>query len=336
MRFLTFFFFSLCLFFAPRASAQERYRLVFWNVENLFDTYDDSTRNDDDFTPQGQFRWTQKRYRDKLNHLAQTLLSLGEQTGNIMQPPLAIGLAEVENDKVLRDLCRGTILRNCHYDFIHFDSPDRRGIDNALLYRKELFHPFLTQNIFVSDSASHFFTRDILLVEGTVGNNDTLILIVNHFPSKRNADNEHRRKEIAKRLRYVMDTLSAAHPNGVLVVMGDFNSTPQEPVIKKTLVGNDGRYLNLMADSDALGSYKYQGRWSLLDQIIVSRNVADNATPCPFQISSDKGQVFSPSFLLQDDERNMGQKIYRTFLGPKYIGGYSDHLPVYVDLQKRK
>ena len=336
MRFLTFLFFLLCLFYAPTAYEQERYRLVFWNVENLFDTYDDTTHNDDDFTPQGQYRWTAKRYKVKQHHLAQTILSLGEYDGNIMQPPLAIGLAEVENDKVLRDLCRGTLLRKYHYDFIHFDSPDRRGIDNALLFRRDSFHPFLAQNIGVSDSSLHFFTRDILLVEGTTGKGDTLILLVNHFPSKRNADNEHRRKDIAGRLRYIMDTVTAAHPNGALIVMGDFNSTPDENVIRKTLIGNDRRYMDLMSNSDALGSYKYQGRWTFLDHIIVSRNIIDTESSCPIRIASEKGQVFDREFLLQDDERNMGQKVYRTFLGPKYIGGYSDHLPIYVDLQRRK
>jgi predicted extracellular nuclease len=337
MRFLTFLFLSILSLTYSFAYAQDSYRLVFWNVENLFDTQDDSTRNDDDFTPQGQYHWTENRYRSKQNHLAQTIIAVGENTGGALQMPLVVGLAEVENDKVLRDLCRGTSLRNFRYDAVHYDSPDRRGIDNALLYRSTLFQPFFSRNICVSDSSQNFYTRDILLVEGATNQGDTLVILVNHFPSKRSSDNDRWRFSVAKRLRYIMDTVAAAHPSAAIIAMGDFNVAPDEPEIRNALMrNNDGRFINLMADSDQRGSYNYQGYWSFLDQIIVSHNLAVADTVCPLRLRSERGRAFDAGFLLIDDGKNLSQKTFRTYLGIRYLGGYSDHLPVYIDLERRK
>lgn len=332
--FLTFLFFCLLLIIPRESSSQERYRLVFWNVENLFDTWDDSTKNDDAFTPTGENHWNNKRYKAKLTNIYKTLVAIGDNNGHFNMP-LAIGLAEVENDKVLRDLTKGTPLRRFNYGFVHYDSPDQRGIDNALLYRKELFKPYLAKAINVSGSST--YTRDILLVEGTTCNGDTLIFLVNHFPSKRGGVTaDKQRMAIAKRLRYTMDTLATIHPTAAIVVMGDFNSTPHDNEIAEGLMRKgDTCFVNLMASAKAgQGSYNYQGSWSFLDQIIVSRNLASTDSNCPLHLVARQGQAFCADFLLTGDEKNLTHKPFRTFLGIKYLGGYSDHLPVFIDIER--
>lgn len=330
----------------PNMMGQSRYRLVFWNVENLFDTWDDSTRNDDAFTPTGDHRWTVRRYRDKLNKICKVVTALGESADSCLSPlkdvgrfeaPLVVALAEVESDKALRDLCKGTPLRKFGYEVVHFDSPDVRGIDNAILYRRDLFSPFLCRPLAVSDSSAGFLTRDILLVEGTTREGDTLIVVVNHFPSKRGgADSERRRRHVAKHLRLAMDTLSASHPSAAIVVMGDFNAAPDEEVIRKVLLaGSD--YVNLMDSlQPGRGTYNYQGHWTCLDQIMVPKRMIerDGSLPGALAVCRCGGRVFNAPFLLVDDGKYLGQKVNRTYSGVKYLGGYSDHLPVYVDLVK--
>lgn len=339
--FLTFLLLSHASSAQQEEAYNEHYRLVFWNVENLFDIWDDTTRQDDAFTPEGDNHWTARRYRKKLQHLCQTIAALGEYNNSSLQPPALIGLAEVENDKVLRDLCMGTPIRRLGYRYVHFDSPDQRGIDNALLYIEARFHPFMTQAINISDSSKGIFTRDILLVGGTTNDGDTLIVLVNHFPSKRGgATADRRRMATARKLRYVMDTIFNAHPTAAIVAMGDFNASPDEPEIKIGLMRNDqpdsARFVNLMAKVQSKrGSYKYQDQWSCIDQIIVSGNLVDKDSQCPLHTLHDKGQIFDADFLLVDDEKNMGSKVFRTYLGTKYIGGYSDHLPVFIDLEAK-
>lgn len=338
MRFLTFLFVLFVCSLPCRTVAQDFCRLAFWNVENLFDTQDDSTRNDDEFTPTGKNNWTAKRYKTKQQNLCKTIIAMGStsQSGSKLEMPLAIGLAEVENGKVLRDLCNGTPLRKFKYKYIHYDSPDKRGIDNALLYRSDVFKPFLSKNICTSDSSRGFYTRDILLVEGTTGKGDTIILLVNHFPSKRNIENEQHRIVIAQQLRHIMDTLLDAHPSAAIIAMGDFNAAPDEKEMRSILLKKSGcRFVNLMANKKGSGSYKYQGEWSFIDQIIVSENVTRKGG-CRLQLKSEEGEVFNADFLLVDDERYLGKKTNRTYLGPRYNGGYSDHLPVYVDLYRTK
>ncbi len=335
--FLTFLFFCIVAVSPLKSAAQDCYRLVFWNVENLFDTWDDSTRNDDDFTPAGKNRWSQKRYKTKLNHLYQTIAALGDDSSGHLNMPLVVGLAEVENDKVLRDLTKGTSLRRFNYGYIHFDSPDARGIDNALLYRRSLYTPFYSQAINVCSERRS--TRDILLVEGADINGDTLIFLVNHFPSKRGGETaDKHRASIAGRLRHIMDTLSAAHKAAAIIVMGDFNASPDDTqIMGKIAKDDDNSFVNLMANAKpGEGSYNYQGHWSFIDQIIVSKNITTVNPNSPFLLKTRQGQSFRAKFLLIDDDKNLSKKVYRTYLGIKYQEGYSDHLPVYIDLYRNK
>lgn len=335
--FLTFLFGFSSQSHCQSNSPNERYRLVFWNVENLFDIWDDSTRLDESFTPSGENRWTGKRYKTKLQHICQTLVAIGNEEVPTFQMPALIGMAEVENDKVLRDLCKGTPLRRFHYSFIHYDSPDQRGIDNAVLYRSDMFSPTLTKNISVSDSSVGFLTRDILLVEGCLSNGDTLIVLVNHFPSKRGgALADVRRMEVARILRHTMDTLALAHPNAAIVAIGDFNASPGESEIAEGVMRgqltSDDCFVNLMANiNPGRGTYKYQDQWSCIDQIIISQNLIQEHRASPY-LTTSGGKIFEGVFLLVDDDKYMGKKIFRTYLGMRYQGGYSDHLPVYLDL----
>lgn len=289
--------------------------MAFWNVENFFDTQHDTLKEDIAFTPLGENHWTAKRYANKRDKIYKMIAA--------MQYPAVVGLAEVENDRVLRDLCLGTPLRKYGYEFVHYESPDQRGIDCALLYRKELFQVFESRSIEVSDSAEAFFTRDILLVGGVLVGGDSCYLFVNHWPSKRNgAVAEQHRMEIARLLLGLMDSIQQTYPTALVLAMGDFNAAPEEDAISQGLgfhgtCRNSKGFCNLMCQiPKGEGSYKYKDSWSCIDQMIANRELAV--------------EVFAPQFMLTDDSRNMGKKPFRTYTAMKYLGGYSDHLPLIV------
>lgn len=301
--------------------AQEEWRwtIAFWNVENLFDTQHDTLKDDCAFTPEGDNHWTTKRYQDKQKKIFKTIAA--------MQWPTIVGMAEVENGHVLRDLCRNTPLRKLGYDFVHFESPDKRGVDCALLYRKGNFEVLEAQNICVSDTTDDFYTRDILLVGGVLSNNtglsDTCYILVNHWPSKRGgAEAERHRMEIAHRLLHTMDSLQRSHPAALIVAMGDFNASGDEEAMRLGLGFGGGEknaegFYNLMCQiPQGEGSYKYKDTWSCIDQVIANRKL--------------KVELFAPDFLLVNDEKYLGRKPFRTYTGMTYLGGYSDHLPVII------
>lgn len=292
----------LALLLGSRVGAQEA-KVGFWNVENLFDVVDDSlSAGDDDWTPQGAQHWTYRHYQRKLQDIYKTIVA--------MDCPLLMGLAEVENDRVLRDLCQGTPLARLGYQFVHYDSPDHRGIDCALLYRKDRFR-LMESSVIRFD----FATRDILQVVGVASGGDTLVLWVCHLPSKLGgAEAEARRVRCLHRLKEAMDSAALRFPSATLLAMGDFNAEPHELP--------DLGYRNLMASlPDGEGSYCYQGYWSCIDQMLTN-NAALSAS------------VFRPDFLLEPDVRRLTSKPRRTYLGPRYHGGVSDHLPVFVVIHK--
>ncbi len=294
-----------------------RWHIAFWNVENLFDTRRDSLHEDQAFTPDGENHWTQKRYAHKRNNIYRTVAAMGW--------PAVVGLAEVENSAVLRDLCLFTPLRRMGYGFVHFDSPDRRGVDCALIYRTDQFGLIEARPIGVSDSAVGFFTRDILMVEGVLGGADTCYLFINHWPSKLGgATADRHRMRIAHTLLRTMDSVHHHHPGALVLAMGDFNASPDEEAIRKGLAfGRDEQngcgFLNLMVHTPkGTGTYKYKDAWSCIDQMIANRRL--------------KVEIFAPDFLLTDDSRYLGQKPFRTYSGMKYLGGFSDHLPIIATL----
>lgn len=300
-------------------------RVAFWNVENFFDTRNDSLKDDNAFTPKGENHWNTKRFEQKRDNIYKVIAALGA--------PMVVGLAEVENKYVLEQLCRATPLRKFDYKWIHYDSPDVRGIDCAFLYRKDLFRPFRHKPVNMSNHSVNYLTRDVLMVGGVINGGDSLYILVCHMPSKLGGEYaERQRMRIVKTVRNIVDTLSVAHPSAAVVVIGDFNADPYEDDFRHSFgfvngSANPEGLTNLMYElPDGEGSHNYGGRWSYLDQIMVKPPVSDTSYVMP------KAVVFRRDFLLESDGRHQTQRPFRTYSGLKYKGGFSDHLPVYIDL----
>lgn len=316
---------------------QSRMRVVEYNLENYFDCTDDTLTNDDDFTPQGNRVWTPQRYIKKQMAIAKAIVALAE-----WQTPALIGLVEVENSKCLDDLLVYGPLKSFGYQYIHFDSPDRRGIDVALLYDEKQFRPLKAEPLPVTmDNDPNFTTRDILYVEGIAAQKDTLHVYLCHFPSRWGGAgaSEPKRVRAAQILKMHYDSLHRVHNRPLVLMMGDFNDTPQNRSIWRTLGAQPvhdtvvpQQLYNLMwqLHEDGKGTHKYQGEWSCLDQFIVSGALLDSQSG--LSTAEEMITVFQPSFMVIDDVRYGGMQPFRTYRGWKYEGGYSDHLPVFLDL----
>ncbi|MDR1414923.1 MAG: endonuclease, partial [Odoribacteraceae bacterium] len=310
------------------------YRVVFYNVENLFDPRDDPATRDDDFTPEGTRHWTWTRYNKKLLNISRALLLAGGQT-----PPLLIGLAEVENRRVLLDLTRRTTLARADYGIVHADSPDPRGIDVALLYRREHFRPlaeaFLPVRLGKSEPS-----RDILYCKGILHETDTLHLFVCHFPSMVGGvrASEWKRVAAATILLRHLDSIRRENPRTALIVMGDLNGPPgtlaqrrlgAKPAAARHPSSNALYNTAYHYRRAATGSYRYRGKWQTLDHILVSGSLLNGNFP--WQTPS-RMSILADETLLDDDKTHYGQKPFPTYHGRRYAGGYSDHLPVHVEL----
>jgi predicted extracellular nuclease len=305
----------LCLAFP--ALAQESFRILFWNTENLFDYKDDPKKNDNEFLPDATRRWTYFRYRDKLKNLAKGIIASGDE-----YVPDLVGLCEVENDSCLYDLTRRSPLKEAGYRYVMTDSPDQRGIDVALLYQRGSFKLLQHQSIRIPfKQVKKAPTRDILHVVGKVVSGDTLDVMVVHYPSRRGgkAKSEPYRLLVAEILKHAVDSVMQVRQNPNVVIMGDFNDGPSSPVMKKLC--SDGRLVNLMQGKKE-GTYRYRGAWEILDQFLVSENVR-----------TKNAEVLQHPFLLEEDEKYGGNKPFRTYNGMRYQGGFSDHLPIILDLQ---
>jgi len=308
----------------------QEYTVMFYNVENLFDTADDTTKDDDEFLPEGSRHWTEKRYWKKINALARVIVAAGE-----WELPALIGLGEVENEKVVSDLAFRSVLSAAGYKVIHRESPDARGIDLALLYRADIVHVVDCRSWIPEQQEGEVFNSRSLLYAKTVIGNDTLHLILCHWPSRRGGTLAAAdvRESIAELVRIKTDSLEASsNDTASIIVMGDFNAVPDDPVIK--IITDDYSLVNYAEDTavKGKGSYRYQGRWELIDQIFVSRSMTDPegkiyADPLSFR-------VFDAPFLLADDPDFPGKKPFATYGGYKWAGGYSDHLPVLITITK--
>lgn len=327
----------ICSGFFVSAGAQESCRIMFYNVENLFDTSDDPLTADEEFTPWGTKHWNRTRYTDKILKIAEVIECVGNGTW-----PCLVGLAEVENRWVLEDLTTKTGLAEGNYGIVHQDSPDYRGIDVALLYRKDYFQLLKTDFLrlqFPEDTTIR--TRDILYAAGVLGK-DTLHLFVCHFPSMVGGErqSEWKRERAAGTLRRKVDTLLAANPRAAIVIMGDLNgkaNTRAQKVLQtkdpdgKRKAGelyNTGYYLL----KKEYGTYRYRGKWQTIDHLILSGALLDGLSPW---MADRRMTIFSASFLLEEDKTYFGYKPRPTYRGLRYIGGYSDHLPIFIDLKKK-
>jgi endonuclease/exonuclease/phosphatase family metal-dependent hydrolase len=314
------------LFFAGGMAAQETrqtFQVMFYNVENLFDTYDDPHTNDNEFLPEGSRHWTSYRYYAHLQQTAKVVNAAGK-----WDTPTLIGLCEVENDSVLIHLTRRTSLRTQNYRYCITKSNDPRGINNALLYQADKFRLLSFGSLRIPFRNRARRSRDILHVSGLVITGDTLDVFVCHFPSRLGGEkaSEPARMDAAMYLRHLCDSLHAVRRTPNVLIMGDFNDMPSNSSIQTLVRSSDARrrLTNLFADAKKLnhaGSYKYRGEWNQLDQMMISSSWARYYEP-------GSAQIFMPSFLLKSDRSRSGYRPFRVYNGFKYEGGFSDHLPV--------
>jgi predicted extracellular nuclease len=316
----------LVILLAVSANAlwSQEFKVMFYNVENFFDIKDDPDTNDDDYTPEGVNHWNMHRFIRKRNNIYKTVIAAGRG-----QVPHIIGLCEVENRYVLRQLTEQTPLSKYNYGIVHYDSPDRRGIDVALLYLKDSFAVIASQACKVPGK-----TRDILYVKGTTNGGDTLHFFVNHWTSKwGGAASENSRTIAARVLKQLADSIFNDSRNANICIMGDFNDYPDSKPVKildaKPLHTNEGNgYLynmSLHLQDDNQGSIKFQNKWELIDLFFVSGNLLFNKTG--LTCSAGSIEIFSADFLMET-VTGEGKSPKRTYRGPAYIGGFSDHLPV--------
>ncbi len=315
-------------------------RIMFYNVENLFDTEDDPHKLDNEFLPESDKHWTPDKYWEKQRHIAKVILNLGQ-----WYTPALVGMAEIENRKVLEDMVGQQALRNLNYGIVHEESPDRRGIDVALIYRTDIFHPIHHHAYPVRfPFAPRSLTRDILYVKGTVGR-DTLHVFVNHWPSRRGGAeaSEPKRIRAAQVLRTIVDSLFRADYNPQIIIMGDFNDDPDNVSILDTLqthtevpVTGPEELFNPMyrMKKTGEGSLKYRGTWNLFDQLIISGSLLDDEGR--IRTSDTLVHIYRAPWLLTEDTRYPGNIPFRTYAGLRYLGGFSDHLPVFIDLLIRQ
>ena len=319
---------TLILFLSIPITAQNTFRVMFYNVENLFDTLDEPGKDDDEFTPNGSRHWNNKRYYNKINNLAKVITALGG-----WDTPVLIGLCEVENDKVVHDLTTYSPLRNMQYRYVITESEDARGINVALLYQRDRFKYLYHNNIrIIFPYNPQKRTRDVLHVTGQVITGDTLDVFVCHFPSRRGGQfaSEPDRIRTASVVRATVDSLKTCRSRVNILIMGDFNDEPSDKSLSQVLVKDDLYNLFLpISQSSRTGSYKFGEQWNFLDQIIVSRHLLDQQHP--FHVIPETATIFQTDFLLIDDRTNGGKRPKKTFHGYRYEGGYSDHLPVFVD-----
>ena len=304
------------------------------NCENLFDCQHDSLKNDTEFLPDGAYHWTRTRYWQKLNRVGQTILSCGEQqvtnqlseggvnNGKSWQLPDMVALCEVENDSVLRDLTKRSLLRNARYEYVMTNSPDERGIDVALMYSPYSFRLIESHSVRVKLVKGMRPTRDILYASGVVASGDTLHVIVAHLPSRRGGEMRSRpfRRAAAESVATVIDSIYNVSAEAKIILAGDFNDYNKSESIR-LLCSKRMKDISEKAkgSNGAKATYRYQGRWGSLDHIIVSESLAESVAEC---------YVNDALFLIEPDEKYGGVKPRRNYIGPRYLNGFSDHLPL--------
>ena len=323
-------FLSVCLLISAKLCSQHSMTVMFCNSENLFDPEDDPLKDDDSYTPGGDYHWTRTRYWDKLDAISKVIVAADEE-----QAPALVGLCEVENDNVLKDLTARSALKNAGYRYVMTDSPDRRGIDVALLYRRSFFRLLGYESLSVNlKKYGGGATRDILHATGVLENLDTLDIYVCHWPSRLNGteQTEPFRMCAASVVRESVDSIFRVRRKPYVIIMGDLNEGPDDPSVRVGLKAHpysrgyslDDRELVTVMDPFEDGSYKYEGLWDKYDQFIVSASLL-NGLGCTGMLDAC---ILRLPFLLADDDNYGGVKPFRTYNGRRYQGGYSDHLPV--------
>ena len=322
-------------------SAQnEPIRIAFWNMENFFDPFVDSTKSYNAFTEDGMQHWTKSRFYKKRNNMYKAILAMSEN-----RPIGIMGVCEVENEHVLSAVFEQTPLKKHNYRWVHYEGPDKRGIDPAIVYSLDCFS-LVESAVFPyynpEDTAYH--SRDILYAKFIDQQTDTIHVFVNHWPSRYSGELETvgSRSCAAAILRAKVDSICASMPEYYqpkIIIMGDLNDSPTDPSVYDVLRARhpsemeEGCLVNLFGKNDGLGfegTLKHQADWQVFDQIIVTPAVIEDREGLHYKEGS--ARIFYADFMLEDDDTYHGKKLFRTYIGPRYFGGFSDHLPVYIDL----
>jgi hypothetical protein len=336
--------FVFVLLLALTITAQEKkmlapYAIAFYNLENLFDTINANSNYDLEYSPQGSKKWDTKKYYQKLNNMAEALSRLAKETCPL--GPAVIGVSEIENRGVLVDLVKTGALAKQNLQIVHYDSPDLRGVDVALLYNPALFTVQSSQSFRLKvPGMPNFKTRDPLLVSGLMGG-ERFHILVNHWPSRSRGEAQSRplRVAAAQLNRHISDSLRTVDPHSKIIIMGDLNDDPQDLSVRQVLGAKlkkkevkEGDLYNPLAEifAKGIGSLAYQGKWNLFDQIIISDNLlgSDRNT-----FKFWKAEIFNRDFLISQEGQYKGYP-HRTHSGNVFINGYSDHFPVIVYMVK--
>jgi len=335
-----FLFLIMVLMGMPIVYAKGSFRVVSYNVENLFYPERDSVwepnpdpslkgreilieKDDAEWTPDGERRWSYTRYYRKVENIARVLTNIGEWSGVDI-----VGLQEIENAECVERLC--FTLRRGEYDFVHYESPDKRGIDVALVYKKSRVDTLKSERLEVKGerSGEYLVTRDILYVCARVDKQDTLHFFVCHLPSQRGgkAESEWKRQAAKQVLQRAVDSVLTISPEAQIIVMGDMNSEPKEDIIGlKNRMINDQMSAAIMPLNDengVRGTHKHQGRWTCLDQFYTSSAVEGRV------------YIYDAEWMMETDEKYLGLKPKRTYNGYTYQNGYSDHLPIVLQIER--
>ena len=319
---------------------KDRLRIAFWNLENFFDPFVDTTRTYNEYTVDGSQHWTLSRFYKKRNNIYKAILALSEG-----EPLAILGMCEVENTFVTTMLFQETPLKRHNYRVIHYEGDDRRGIDVAIAYSLDKLQLISSDVIKIRNPDNkRFKTRDILYAKFYDRKSDTLHCFVNHWPSRYGGEKETiaLRELAACTLKDRIDSLVRINDYiPKIVIMGDFNDTPLDNSILNVLKAKPSEQclendtlMNIFSDVEELGfegTLKHQYRWQIFDQIIISNSLYEDSKSLHYVKKS--ATIFHSDFLFVDDETYGGKKLFRTYIGPKYQGGFSDHLPVYIDIR---
>ncbi len=298
----------------------QTYNIGFYNVENLFDTIDDPKKDDAEFLPKGKYEWTSNRFDEKIQHINKVMDEMG--------PILVLGMCEIENKDVIYSVLEKSIYKKTH-GVVHYDSPDERGIDVGMIYDSTKLKLLKSGNIrFTLPGKERPSSRDIVWGK-FLSKKDTLFVMINHWPSRRGGtdDSEKNRIEAAKSARHFIDSLEAKNPKYKLVLMGDLNDYPENVAPK--MVAEKLVEMICKESGEFGGSYLHDGEWNVLDHIMASPGLRGKKG---LKTTIGSGQILSPAFLIQ--EFNGKKQPFRTYVGAnKYLGGYSDHLPVLIQVK---
>lgn len=307
----------LGLAFHWQSAPAQSLKMAFYNVENLFHPSIDSINPDTEFSPNGSKNWDTAKYYTKLNRISKVILALSDDA---MQSPALVGFAEIESAQVLNDLLKRPALHKIDYQWVHYDSPDRRGIDVGLIYRKsELLLLSSEVLAYHNPLEPDYKSRDILYARFKRNNGDTLNIFVCHWPSRYGGKEQSAPRRLAA-AHILASKVIALGKKAKVVVMGDFNDEPQDQSIQE--LREEAKLKSLMADLDeSWGSHRFRGDWAYLDQFIISENMLPQLKAC---------DIYKADFLLTEDQRYPGKVVYRSFKGNFFSGGFSDHLPIYL------